>query len=172
LTSDHGEMFERGVVGHQTPLLYEPLVHIPLMIFEPGRKTRLEIQALTSAVDLLPTLLHVTGQSPADWTEGMVLPPYSSSYPNEDRSVFALEARTNKKYAPLTVATTILLKGQYKLIYFFGYDELAGRERIELYDIRADPEEMNDLSISKRETTNEMLNELKEKLAEKNKPYL
>jgi arylsulfatase A-like enzyme len=170
LTSDHGEMFDRGVVGHQTPLLYEPLIHIPLMIFEPGRKTRLDVHSLTSAVDLLPTLLHVTGQPPADWAEGTVLPPYSS--PDNNRSAFALEARTNKKYAPITVATTALIKGQYKLIYFFGYDELADRERIELYDIKADPEEINELSGSKRETTNEMLNELKEKLAEKNKPYL
>ena len=171
LTSDHGETFERGVIGHQTPLLYEPLIHIPLMIFEPGRKTRLDIRTPTSAVDVLPTLLHVTGQQPVDWTEGVVLPPFSGSYSGEDRSIFALEARNNNKYAPLSIATTALVKGQYKLMCFFGYDELMGEDRIELYDLRADPEEMHDLSLSKREATNEMLHELKEKLVEVNRPY-
>lgn len=172
LTSDHGEMFERGVVGHQTPLLYEPVIRIPLMIFEPGRKTRLDVHTPTSAVDVLPTLLNMTGQQPAGWTEGMVLPPYSSSYPDEERSVFALEARTNGKYAPLKIATTAMIQGQYKLMYFFGYDALGGRERIELYDVKADPEETNNLYSLKRDTASEMLHELKEKLAKVNKPYL
>lgn len=171
LTSDHGEMFERGVIGHQTPLLYEPVIRIPLIIFEPGRKTRLDIHLPTNAVDILPTLLHVTGQQSANWTEGEVLPPYSSSNAHGDRSVYALEARTNNKYAPLTVITTTLIKGQYKLIYFSGYDALGGKNRVELYDLKADPEEINDLSLSKRETVNEMQAELIEKLAEKNNPY-
>ena len=172
MTSDHGEMFERGVIGHTTPLLYEPVIRIPLVIFEPGRRTRLDIHIPTSAVDVLPTLLHVTGQKPVDWIEGIILPPYVSVALGADRSVYALEARHNNKYAPLSIATTALVRGQYKLIYFFGYEELVGEDRIELYDLEADPEEIYDLSSSKKETKDEMLHELKKKLVEVNKPYL
>ena len=172
LTSDHGEMFERGVVGHTTPLLYEPIIRVPLMIFEPGRTERLDIHTPTSVVDVLPTLLHVTGQKPAAWNEGMVLPPYASVALGEDRSIYVLEARNNKKYAPLNIATTALIKGQYKLTYFFGYDELSGKERIELYDIKTDPEEMNNLYDVKKETAGEMLHDLRKKLEEVNKPYI
>jgi len=172
LTSDHGEMFERGINGHTTPVLYDPVVRIPLMIFEPGRKTRLDVHTPTSAVDVLPTLLHVTGQPPANWTEGTVLPPYSISHPDADRSVYVLEARKNEKYKPLTIATAALVKNEYKLTYFFGYDELGGDERIELYDIKSDSEELNDLSTSKPETTRELLNKIKQKLAEVDEPYL
>ena len=43
LTSDHGEMFERGIEGHRTPVLYEPVVRVPLLIFEPGRESRTDI---------------------------------------------------------------------------------------------------------------------------------
>ena len=59
-------------------------------------------------------------------------------------------------------------------MYFFGYDELGGlgSERVELYDIKNDPEELNGLSSAKRETTVELLMELKAKLSEVNKPYL
>jgi arylsulfatase A-like enzyme len=172
LTSDHGEMFERGVIGHITPLLYQPIIRVPLMIFEPGRKTRLDIHSPTNAIDLLPTLLHVTGQPAADWAEGSVLPPFSDKY-SDDRDIYVLEAKTNGKYSPLSVATTTLIKGQYKLIFFFGYEELGvNSERVELYDIANDLEELNDLSSSKKETTAELLNEIKQKLTIVNKPYL
>jgi arylsulfatase A-like enzyme len=171
LTSDHGEMFERGIQGHFTPLLYQPVIRVPLMIFEPGRTTRTDIYANTSAVDVLPTLLHVTGQQPADWTEGTVLPPFGPEA-NAERNVYVLQAKSNKQYDPISVATATLVKDRYKLHYFFGYEELGGEERIELYDIGNDPEEMNNLYSSKRETANELLNELKRKLAEVNEPYL
>jgi len=173
LTSDHGEMFERGIQGHFTPLLYQPVIRVPLLIFEPGRRTRTDIFTNTSAVDVLPTLLHVTGQKQADWSEGSVLPPFGPE-PDPQRNLYVLQAKSNRQFAPITVATTTLVKGQYKLIYFFGYGELggSGSERIELYDLKNDPEELNDLSSSKRETTAELLNELKQKLAQVNEPYI
>ena len=172
LTSDHGEMFERGVLGHITPLLYQPVIRVPLMIFEPGQQTRTDIYANTSAADLLPTLLHLAGKGQAHWSEGNVFSPYAPTKPNPERDLYVVQARRNDQYKPLTVATIVLVKGQYKLMYFFGYDELGGKERVELYDVQADPEEMNDLYSSKRETADELLNILKTKLAEVNKPYL
>ncbi len=171
LTSDHGEMFERGVFGHFTPLLYQPVIRVPLMIFEPGRTSCTDIYSNTSAVDVLPTLAHVTGQKPADWTEGTVLPPFGPEQ-NSDRSLYVLEARTNAQYDPITVATTTMVKDSYKLQYYFGYDELGvDGERVELYDLKNDSDELNNLSSSKPETTSELLNELKKKLAEVNEPY-
>jgi hypothetical protein len=116
--------------------------------------------------------LHVTGQEPADWSEGIVLPPFGDIY-NAERSLYAVQSLDGERYLPITVATTALIKGQYKLMYFFGYEKLGvGNDRVELYDIKNDPEELNDLSFTKRETAAELLNDLKQKLAEKNKPYL
>jgi len=171
LTSDHGEMFERGIFGHWTPVLYEPVIHIPLMIFEPGQRNRRDIYAGTSAVDVLPTLLHITKQEPAGWSEGTVLPPFAPTY-DAERSLYVTQSLNSEPYNPLTEATVVLIKGQYKLMYFLGYEELGGKVRIELYDLKNDPEELNDLSISKKETTAELLSELKQKLAEENEPYL
>jgi arylsulfatase A-like enzyme len=171
-TSDHGEMFERGISGHRTSVLYQPLLRIPLLVFEPGRKTGTNVYTPTSAIDVLPTLLHVTGQQIPDWIEGVVLPPFAPTDQDPDRNLYALQAWYNDKYAPLTIASTMLVKGRYKLIYYFGYRELKGTERIELYDIEADPEELDDLFSSQKEIASELLGELKEKLAEVNKPYL
>jgi arylsulfatase A-like enzyme len=144
-----------------------------LLIFEPGRKSRTDIFANTSAVDILPTLLHVTGQKPADWTEGIVLPPFASDENIEHRSVYVVQADKNEQLQPLAVSTLSIRKGDYKLMYFFGYEELgASGERIELYNIKNDPEELNDLYETEKEIGQELLNELKTKLKEVNAPYL
>jgi choline-sulfatase len=173
LTSDHGEMFERGIEGHRTPALYEPVVRVPLMIFEPGRTSRVDIHANTSAVDILPTMLHVTGNKEADWTEGLVLPPFAPQAPGPERSVYVVQAEKSEQFAPLTVVTLTLRKGDYKLMYFLGYKELRGnQERVELYNIKDDPEELNDLFDTEKEIGLDLINELKAKLEEVNLPYL
>jgi arylsulfatase A-like enzyme len=173
LTADHGELFERGIRGHTSPLLYQPVVRVPLMIFEPGRSSRTDVYATTSAVDILPTLLHVTGEPPADWTEGTILPPFSGTEPPSDRLVYTLNAKENDPAAALTRATAMMVSGRHKLTYFFGYKELGkGVERVELYDIQSDPEELNDLYEKQRETGADLLHQLKEKLKEVNQPYL
>ena len=171
LTADHGELFERGVRGHTSPLLYQPVVRIPLMIFEPGRNARKDVHTPTSAVDVLPTLLHVTGENPADWTEGTILPPFSE--PRPDRMIYTLNAKYNDPAAPLTHATAMVVSGRHKLTHFFGYEELGkGVERVELYDIESDSEELNDLYAKQKETGADLFHQLKEKLKEVNQPYI
>jgi hypothetical protein len=87
--------------------------------------------------------------------------------------VFVVQARKNAQSEPITEATLALIKGQYKLMDFMGYQELGAQgERVELYDIKHDPEELNDLSSSKPETTAELLNELQQKLVQVNEPYI
>jgi arylsulfatase A-like enzyme len=172
LTSDHGEMFERGISGHGSRVLYQPVVRIPLLIFEPGRQAGADIHEFTSAVDVLPTLAHLTGQKNPNWTEGVVLPPYATTDLNINRNVYIVQAIDNAQYAPLTQASTVLVKENYKLHYYFGYPEAPEGELVRLFDIESDPEELVDLYPSKRGLTMELLNELKAKLAEVNKPYL
>jgi arylsulfatase A-like enzyme len=173
LTSDHGELFERGVRGHYSPLLYQDEVRVPLAVFEPGRTTRLDITTPTSAVDLLPTLLQVTGHAAAAWTEGTVLPPFSQSEPDPERVVYSMYTNRSIPDKAITHATAMLVRGRYKVMYFFGYPELGeGVERVELYDLQADPEELNDLFPIQQASGGELLESLKAKLREVNEPYL
>jgi arylsulfatase A-like enzyme len=164
LTSDHGEMFERGILGHTTPSLHDPVVRIPLLIFEPGQRIRKDIFNKTSAVDILPTLLHITGKPIPSWIEGVVLPPYSPV--ESDRSIFALEAKINKPSKPLRSASTMIVKEGYKLTKYFGYRFLPkGDTIIELYDIDNDPEELNDLASSNPSLAAELAEELTSQLS-------
>lgn len=170
-TSDHGEMFERGISGHSTPAMYQPVIRVPLLIFEPGRETGLDVTTPTSAIDVLPTLLQVTGQPIPNWHEGSVLPPFATTSPDPNRSIYALRAQANVPLAPLNPASIMLVKGRYKLVYFFGYPELNGAELVQLFDLESDPEELNDLQSTQKEIAAELFSELKAKLAEVDKPY-
>jgi arylsulfatase A-like enzyme len=171
LTSDHGEIFERGLAGHMTSALYQPLVHVPLLVFEPGRSSRQDIYTHTSAVDLVPTVAHLTGKDIPDWTEGKVLPPFQQTNPPE-RNVYALRSTSTEKDSPLEKASVTLLKGNYKLHYYFGYPELNSPDLVKLYDLSSDPEELFDLSEAKPEIAHQLLAELKVELDSADKPYI
>jgi arylsulfatase A-like enzyme len=167
VTSDHGQLFERGVNGHVTPLLYDPIIHIPLIISAPGQAERRDIYSPTSCVDLVPTLLKITGASTPNWLEGNLLPGFGGDDTGE-RTVFAVEAKKNSSFQRLTLATLAMIKGDYKLIWYRGY---SGYDDVfELYNLKTDPEELQDLSKSQVETLSAMANELKVKLATADQP--
>jgi len=167
-TSDHGQMFERGIHGHGTSVLYEPIIRIPLLISKP-KQQREDVYAPTSCVDLLPTLLRVTGQAIPDWCEGEVLPTFGGKEASSRRSIFSVEAKYNPKHAPLAKGTVALVKDQYKLIHYFGYD--GYENEYELYDLANDPEEMEDLYLSRKSIAAGLQSELEKKLRDVNQPY-
>lgn len=169
LTSDHGESFERGIIGHITEALYQPLIHVPLVIFEPGRTDRLDVHARTSVVDVIPTLAHLTGKNTPEWMHGSILPPYKDNV--EERAMYAVRSYPENINSPLKEASVTLLKGRYKLHYYFGYPKLRGKELIRLYDIEKDPEELVDLKDVMPQVTKAFLDELKSDLAKEDAPY-
>ncbi len=161
LTSDHGEMFERGILGHSTETLFEPIVRVPLIIFEPGRQQRLDIQQPTSAVDILPTLLHLSQRPLPAGIEGQILPPYQPN-PDPARPIFAMEAKRNPRQAPLEqAATTMIIKQGYKLVQYRGHPQLVQEERIsELFDLNNDPHELSNLAQQNPTLAAQLLDEL------------
>jgi choline-sulfatase len=169
LTSDHGEMFERGVVRHATKLMHEPIVRVPLVIFEPGQTTRRDIYEKTSALDLLPTLSHLTRHQIPPWSKGQIMPPFTDK--SRERDMFIMDSRVNQSDASIKKGSYTLIRGSYKLIYYEGYPELKGGVYVELYDIDVDPHEMNDLAAIEPDLVGEMVQTIKAKLAEVNEPY-
>lgn len=141
-TSDHGELFERGAAGHSTPLVFEPLIRVPLVISAPGQRQRQDVHALTSNVDILPSLLKIAGLPLPDWCEGQPLPGLGGeSTPGRD--VFVVEAKANPAYEPLHKATLVLTRDQYKLVHYLGYKSYP--DAYEFYDLENDPEELQNI---------------------------
>lgn len=74
ITGDHGEpFFEKGYFGHNQHYSEEE-VKVPLVLYLPGRKPG-AVTALTSHMDIVPTLLKLLGtrNPPADYSSGLDL---------------------------------------------------------------------------------------------------
>lgn len=144
VTSDHGEMFERGFIGHGGIMMYEPNIRIPLIIHKPGQTSRKDINVPTSNIDLLPSLLSIAEKPIPDQLEGKVLPGFGVDE-DPNRPIFSVFAWENSAFLPITKAAIAMRKNNYKLIVYLGYEE-SGETVYELYDLENDPEELSDLS--------------------------
>ena len=152
LTADHGESCERGTQGHTTPLLFQPLVHIPLVISMPGQRERMDVYSPTNSVDILPTLASITNQGVPKWCEGQPLPGIDGLPETVSRSSFTVEAKGSSAFRPMNRFTMAMRQDHYKLIHYKNWTEY---DFYELYDLESDPEELTDLynklpSIAKR----------------------
>jgi arylsulfatase A-like enzyme len=92
-------------------------------------------------VDVLPTLLNTAGRAVPAWAEGRLLPGFGG-VPDAQRATFSVDAKLVSSFGALTIASVAMRKGNWKLIYYRGYEE---RDAFELYDLASDPEELNDL---------------------------
>jgi arylsulfatase A-like enzyme len=166
ITSDHGQLFERGEHGHNTALLYDGVLRIPLLISVPGQKQRADIHTPTSNIDLLPSLAALTGGRPDPASEGILLPGLGG-IEDPNRSLFSLVAKNNSAFAPIKHASLSMIKGSRKLIYYLGYGAYDGKS--ELYDLADDPDEMNDLAAADTAAAARMKDELLSALDESNR---
>ncbi|MBI5933250.1 MAG: sulfatase-like hydrolase/transferase [Chloroflexi bacterium] len=161
ITSDHGEFFERGEYGHDTPLLYDPVIHIPLIVFAPGQTQRMDIHTPTSAADVLPTVLSLAGQEiPAG--DGRPLPGLGGSV-DEERPVFSIEAKQVSSFVPLSRVSISMVKGTKKMIHYKGYEKYP--DAFELYDLQTDDQEKRDLHAEDTVTAAKMKEELLDSLS-------
>lgn len=168
LTSDHGEMFERGILAHITETLYEPILRIPLIISRPGSDERVDVHPPTSSVDLLPTLTHLAGLESPGWVEGQVLEPFGGQA-SGGRQLFSVEAKSNPILGPLSKGTIALISDEHKLIRYMGYEGFPSR--YEMYNVVADPQERDDLVPKDDATFKRLRAALESKLAEENRPF-
>jgi arylsulfatase A-like enzyme len=168
-TSDHGQMFERGILGHTTETLFEPIVRIPLLIALPQSGARQDIRVPTSCVDLLPSLLAMVGESPPSWTEGRRLPFFEADEETESGAVFSVEAKTNARNLPLTTGTVAMMEGTHKLIHYLGYPGF--QNAYEFYDLAEDPEELEDLYPLHPPEAKRMQRDLEHRIDQVNQPF-
>jgi len=168
MTSDHGEIFERGFYGHGGVFMYEPAIKIPLLISAPGQTKSNNVHLPTSNIDLLPTLLHIAEKDIPDILDGQVLPEFGGNE-NNDRAIYSMYAAENSVFMPLRKTAISMHKGSFKLIAYFGYPGFD--DVYELYDLESDPEELHDLTKDEPAIFTLLKDELLNALADANRPY-
>jgi len=137
-TSDHGEgLGEHGVFGH-VENLSDGLIRVPLIVKLPEGDARepalrAAAQGLVSHIDLVPTVLEVTGLPPLPGQRGRAL--------LETRPVIHV-AQTSR---PEAQKDQLAFRDErFKMVYF------PAEERFELYDLEADPGELTDVFAARQ----------------------
>ena len=145
-TSDHGEALGDHGLLQKGCRLYEGLVRVPLIFSWPGHLAAgVRSDALVELVDVVPTLLDLTGLPHPPRLHGRSLAPIlrGAAAPEHHRDAVrseyhqALGGRIREGFS--VEHATMLRERRYKLICYHG---LPGGE---LFDLEADPGEFDNL---------------------------
>ncbi len=131
VSADHGEAFgEHNTFFHATTL-YEELVRVPLLVRLPERKGR-RVDTPVSLMDLSPTLLDLFGvTTPGDFVGESLVPHLRD------------EPATHQR--PIAMDSGRLMRA---MVFSDGFKLIEDRRRgyVELYDLKQDPDEKQNLS--------------------------
>ena len=144
-TSDHGELLGDHGLIHKGCRFYESLVHVPLIISWPDSWQRgLRAEGLVELVDIAPTLLDAVGIEKPQEMQGVHLTPVLSG----NAAPAEIKKHVISEYWDAIVSpdghqdhshASMYFDGRYKHIVYHGHS--VG----ELYDLEADPNEIDDL---------------------------
>jgi arylsulfatase A-like enzyme len=140
LSSDHGFFLGEHHL-YDKRLMYEPSIRVPMMVSFPGRvKPGTKSDEMVLNLDLAPTLLEIAGLAVPDEMQGKSFLPLAEGTPNiswrKDWLYEYYEYPGFENVRPCRGVRTT----RYKLIHFF-----IEPQEWELYDLQADPDEMNNL---------------------------
>jgi len=154
VVGDHGEGL--GAHGEQTHsvLIYNSTLHVPFLLYAPGLiDGGRRVDAVTRTVDVAPTLLDYLGL-PTPMAQGKTLRPLVEG--RSDATESGESAYSESLYASIHLGWSAL-RGLER--GGFRYIEAP---RPELYDLRADPGEREDLFLSRKVLAREMQSELEQ----------
>ena len=133
VASDHGESLgEHNYYFDHGADLFDPCLHVPLIVVDPQAKAAIRSDALASTLDVLPTLLDavkvgyppdLAGISLLPIVRGQTAPPRERLFAENDRGLTGTH------------------NGRFKLVR----EPKAARGREALYDRQADPAEERDV---------------------------
>lgn len=145
VTSDHGEAF--GEHGEQTHSygVYDATQRVPLILAGAGVPSGVSVPGVVRLIDVAPTVLSLGGVAPLEGAEGTSLEPLwqDPSAPGRTAYVETLATRFDMGWSPLLGIRT----DEWKYIR---------APSAELYDLRSDPQELENLHGERAEKAAEL----------------
>ena len=143
VVSDHGTAFlEHGIHSHGNTV-YGELNRVPMLLWGPGRvPAGRRIDSLVQTIDLMPTLLELSGLTIPEPAQGQSLVPLLTERNSAGWNRPAITELPPRHLSRGTPGATSFISGKWKLI---RVDDQAGT-RFELYNHREDPLNLRDLS--------------------------
>lgn len=158
-STDHGEAAGAHGMREKPTSLYREVVNVPLVVVHPDSAGGTQTAALSSAVDLVPTMLGFAGVKADERAErhpdargldqGVALADPRSAGPRCDRGVlFCMDrppARSTDGQPPPRSSMRGVFDGRWKFARYFAAGDERDSEQ-ELYDTVTDPSEMHNLA--------------------------
>lgn len=146
ITADHGEEFgEHGGMLHRG-MLYDELLHVPLIIMGSNIPKGVVDKRLVSSVDIVPTILNQLNIKRHKHMEGKSLLSQGTLSKEKNDAIFSQYG--NLRYSIRTL--------KWKLI------ENKKPPSSELYDLKKDPQEHNNLSAQYPDLASQFQNRIKD----------
>jgi arylsulfatase A-like enzyme/Tfp pilus assembly protein PilF len=152
VVADHGEsLLQHSEISHSL-LIYDTTMHIPLIVKPPGHEARgRRIDALSSIVDVMPTILSILGVAiPGDVQGQSLLPLLKGGSADPRRAVYM------ESLLPRLTCGWGELRG-----IRIGGDKLIWGPKPRLYRVATDPGEVYDLAEREPETVARLEKELR-----------
>ncbi len=145
LMGDNGFMFgEHGLIDKRNA--YEESMRVPLIAHIPGAKQNYVVDEMAANIDIAPTILDIAGikEQPPQFAGDSLLPLAKGEEVEgwRDNLLYEYYWEFNFPHTPTTLA---IRSDNYKLIQYHGVWDTD-----ELYDLKNDPQEMNNLIDNRR----------------------
>lgn len=150
VTADHGELLGEHEIFYDHHGLYEGDIHVPLIIKSPGMPRGVRVRGFVTHEDIAPTILELLGIDVEVKFDGKPLVETAREGESKRDFVISLE---NTRMTKRAIRTR-----DWKLIQTMRpdvYGNPAGH--LELYDLRRDPEEKENLAGSEEETLKDLV---------------
>ena len=171
LTSDHGEMAGAHGLKGKANVMYEENLHVPFIIYHPDYEGGRLINALTSHLDIVPTILDMAGIAVQDGIPGhslmSLLNGQADSVRESSLFAFGMLSMIDSGFKPgsgggIDMTKRGLMRGiiteRYKFARYFSpldfntpetLADLYKHNDVELYDLLSDKEELHNLALDK-----------------------
>ncbi|MCP4654701.1 MAG: sulfatase-like hydrolase/transferase, partial [bacterium] len=158
--SDHGEEFyEHGRLLHGHSV-YGELTRVPLILRGPGVPAGVVVPQMVRTIDLMPTVLELSGLSLPEGIQGQSLVPLLQGDGGRFREQPALITRVYPEQNMQLMDTQIfaLAAGGWKLVEIT--ERNTPEARYELYDLSTDPLDTEDLAARRPEVVERLQGQL------------
>lgn len=137
--SDHGELMGDHGLLFKGPVHYDPVIHVPMIWFDPRIDQVAHCQGFASTIDIAPTILATAGVAPYYGIQGNDLTPALRGG-DTGRDAILVE---DEYHSPLCYSRPPRVRtvrtDRYRLSIVIGEDDA------ELYDLQNDPFEVSNL---------------------------